>query len=143
MFSGYFSCFRDFEAILGNFLVGIFFFSHSQPVPYCFGLKWSHNDGFFNFCIFLIFFWNSLFRAELEWIRTRIFFSHILNLSRLVLAWKEAIMMFFSFLNFFAIFLEYPIPGRVGLDQNENFFFSHSQPLPSRFGLKRSHNDVF
>ena len=52
-------------------------------------------------------------------------------------------MMFFNFLNFFAIFLEFPIPGRVGMDQNKNFFFSHSQPLPSCFGLKRSHIDVF
>ena len=70
------------------------------------------------------------------------FFSLILSLSRLILAWNEATMMFSDFLNFFAIFLEFLILGRVGMDRNENFFFSHSRPVPSSFGLKWSHNDV-
>ena len=52
-------------------------------------------------------------------------------------------MMFINFLHFFAIVLEFPIPGRVGVDRNDNFFFSHSQPVPSRFVLKRGHNDFF
>ena len=140
----------------------------------------------------MLFFCNSLFRVGLEWIRTRIFFSHIPSLSHPFLAWKEAMLMFFNFFNSFAIFLEFPIPGRFGMDQNENFFFltfsaslvsfwlekkpywcflifwifllffcdslfrvglewirtrifffSHSQPIPSLFGLKRSHIDVF
>ena len=34
-------------------------------------------------------------------------------------------MMFFHFLNFFAIFLEFPIPGRVLMDRNDNFCFPH------------------
>ena len=71
------------------------------------------------------------------------FFPLILSRSCLVLALKEAILMFFIFLNFFAIFLEFPIPGRVEMDRTNNFFFSHPRPLSSRFGMKRSHNNVF
>ena len=51
--------------------------------------------------------------------------------------------MFFNFLKFFATVLEFPIPSWVGMNRNDNFFFSHSEPLPSHFGLKGSHNDVF
>ena len=32
-------------------------------------------------------------------------------------------MMFFNFLNFFAIFLKFSIPDRVGTDRNDNFYF--------------------
>ena len=120
-----------------------FFFLTFLASPAPFWLEKKPCWCFLIFLIFLLFFWNSLFRVGLEWIRTRIFFSHVLSLSRPVLAWKEAILMFFNFLNFFAIFLRFPIPGRVGMDQNENFFFSPSQPIPSLFGLKRSHIDVF
>ena len=42
-------------------------------------------------------------------------------------------MMFFHFLNFFAIFMEFPIPGRVLMDRNDNFCFplilSRSRPV--------------
>ena len=44
-------------------------------------------------------------------------------------------MMFFDVFNFFAIVLEFFIPGEVGTDQNDNFFFLF-QPLLARFGLK-------
>ena len=112
-----------------------FFFSHSQPVLSCFGLKRSHNDVFKFFEFFCYFSgipysvsgWNV---SEREF-----FFSHILSLSRHVLAWKEAILMFFNFLNFFSIFLEFPIPGRVGMDQNENFFSLTFASSPVSFWL--------
>ena len=58
------------------------------------------------------------------------FFSLILSLSRLILAWNEATMMFSDFLNFFAIFLEFLILGRVGMDRNENFFFLSFSACP-------------
>ena len=58
------------------------------------------------------------------------FFSLILSLSRLILAWNEATTMFFDFLNFFAIFLEFLILGRVGMDRNENFFFLSFSACP-------------
>ena len=42
-------------------------------------------------------------------------------------------MMFFHFLNFFAIFLEFLIQGRVLMDRNDNFCFplilSRSRPV--------------
>ena len=46
-------------------------------------------------------------------------FSLFLGLYQLVLDSKDAIMVFFNFLNFFAIFLEFSIPGRVGIDRND------------------------
>ena len=108
-----------------------FFLTFSASlIPFCFEKKpqWC----FLIFLIFLLFFWNSLFRVGLEWIETIIFFPLILSLSHPVLAWKEVVMMIFKFLNFFAIFLEFPIPGRVGMDQNEKFFshiLSLSRPV--------------
>ena len=39
------------------------------------------------------------------------------------MALNEAIMVFFNFLNFFAIFLEFSIPRQVRAKRNENFYF--------------------
>ena len=36
---------------------------------------------------------------------------------------NEAIMVFFKFLNFFAIFLEFATTGRVGAERKDNFYF--------------------
>ena len=82
----------------------------------------------------MILFRNSLFRVEFEWIGTIIlFFCLILSLSRPVSDWKESIMMIFHFLNFFTIFLEFPIPDRIWMDWKEKFFFplilSWSRPV--------------
>ena len=46
-------------------------------------------------------------------------------------------MRFFNFLNFFAIFLEFPIPGRVVTDQNDNFFFFSFSASPIPFFLEK------
>ena len=70
------------------------------------------------------------------------FFPLILSRSRPVLALKEAILKFFNFFNFFAIFSEIYIPDWLGTKRND-FFFSHSQLVPSRFALKGSRYDVF
>ena len=77
----------------------------------------------------------------MDW-KDKIFFPLILSWSRPVLALKEAILMFFNFLNFFAVFSGFYIPDWLGTNRNE-IFFSHSQPILSYFGLKKSHNDVF
>ena len=45
-------------------------------------------------------------------------------------------MMFFNLLNFFAIFLEFSILGRVVTDRNDNFFFPLSQLVPSVLASK-------
>ena len=93
--------------------------------------------------IFLLFFFGILYSGlARNWQEWYFFFSHSHPVpSRF--AWKEATILFFSFLNFFCYFSRIPIPGRAGMDQNKNFFFSHSLPLPSRFGFKRRHIYVF
>ena len=50
-------------------------------------------------------------------------FSPFLGLSLLVLAWREALMVFCNFLIFFAIFSEFSILGQGGTDTNDNFYF--------------------
>ena len=80
----------------------------------------------------MLFFWKSIFRVGFERIRMIIFFPLILNLSRPVLALKEAILMFFNFLNFFSIFSEFYIPDWIGIDRNDFFFsliLSQSHPV--------------
>ena len=54
-------------------------------------------------------------------------------------------MVFFNFLNFFAILLEFSITRRVGTERNGPiiFIFSLSRPFPTYFGLKWSHNGIF
>ena len=72
-------------------------------------------------------------------------FSLFLGLSQPILPRKEAMMVFSKFLNFFAIFLEFFIHGRVGTHWNDFFYFifSLSRPFPTYFGLKRSYDGVF
>ena len=62
-----------------------------------------------------------------------------------ILAENEAVVVFFNFLNFFAIFLEFSISRRVGTEQNETtiFILSLSLRFPPYFVLKRTHNGVF
>ena len=62
------------------------------------------------------------------------FFTLILSLSRLVLAWKETSMTFY---NFFTIFLEFPLPGPVGMVQDENFLFLSFSASPVPFWLEK------
>ena len=40
-----------------------------------------------------------------------------------ILTWNEAIMVFYNFLNFFAIFLEFSTTSRFGTDRNDNFLY--------------------
>ena len=49
------------------------------------------------------------------------------------------------FFNFFAIFLEFSITGRVGTERNGTitFVFSLSHTIPAYFRLKRIHNGFF
>ena len=52
------------------------------------------------------------------------FYFPSLSLFQPVLAWNDAIMVFFNFLNFVAIFLEFSITHRFGTERNDNFNFS-------------------
>ena len=95
---------------------------------------------FFNFLNFFAIFLEFPIPGRVGMDRNKnIFFSLILSLSRPVLAWKESIWRFLIFLLFFwnSLF-------QVRLEWfKTRIFFLHSQPLPSRFGLRRSHIDVF
>ena len=87
--------------------------------------------GFLIFWIFLLFFfWNFLARVECEWNSGLKFFSLFLSLSQLGLDRNKVRMVFFTFLNFFAIFLGvfYPGSGWKGI-QNEIFSLSFSADL--------------
>ena len=46
-------------------------------------------------------------------------------------------MVFFNFLNIFAIFLEFFIRGRVGTGWNDNFYFHPFFGFPNRFWLEK------
>ena len=84
----------------------IFFFSHSRPLLTRFGFKWSLNGWFLIFWIFLLFFSEFSILGRVGRIRTIYFFSLIRDLSRPILAWNEAWMVLFNFLNFFFSFFQ-------------------------------------
>ena len=70
-------------------------------------------------------------------------FSLFLCVFQPILAWNEAIMVFYNFLNFFAFFFTFLL--WVGLERHGTiifiFFLSHS--FPTYFGLKWCHNSIF
>ena len=116
----------------------IFIFSLSRPSPIYFGLKWSHN------CIFLIFeflcYFFGIFYFALGWNETKrqFLFSLFLCLFQPILAWNKAIMIFFNFLNFVAIFLEFSITRRVGTERNDNLYFFSFSAFPDQFWLQKT-----
>ena len=69
-------------------------------------------------------------------------FSLFLSRSLLVLAWSEALMVFFNFFNFFAISLEFSIMATVGIDQNDNFYLLSFSAFPNLFWLKEKPHGV-
>ena len=101
----------------------IFIFSISHHFPTYFGLKWAHCGIFFIFQLFCYFFGIFYFasgRNETEWYFLYALFPGIFHP---ILAWNEAIVVFFNFLNFFAILLEFSITRRAGAKRNDNFYF--------------------
>ena len=76
---------------------------------------------FFEFvCYFFGIFYYALGRNETE---RQYLFSFFLGLFPPILALNEAILAFFNFLNFFAIFLEFKIMVMDGTKRNDNFYF--------------------
>ena len=88
----------------------IFIFLVSQSIPNYYDLKWSHNSSFY---------------CSSGWNGTERYFllSLFLCVSPVILAWNEAIIVCYNFLNFYAIFFEFSITCRVGTEQNNNFYF--------------------
>ena len=62
-------------------------------------------------------------------------FSLFRSLSQPILATNEAMMVFSKFLNFFAIFLELSITGRVGTQRNDFFYLLSFMAFPNLFWL--------
>ena len=92
------------------------------------------------FCYFFLEF-SITHRVGTERNGTIIFISLFLIFLQPILDWNEFIMVFFYiFLLFFWNFLLH-----IGQEQNGTiiFIFSFSQPLPTFFGLKWSHNGIF
>ena len=67
---------------------------------------------------------------------TKIFIFSISRTSQLSLAWNEAVMVFFNFLNFFPIFLQFSITRRVGTKRNDNFYFPTFSAFCNLFWLE-------
>ena len=53
-----------------------------------------------------------------------------------ILAWNEAPMIFFNFLNFFALFFEFSITPRVRMKRNDNFYFLSFSVFSNQFWLE-------
>ena len=79
---------------------------------------------FFNFfeffCYFFGIFYYALGRNQTE---RQYLFSFFLSLFQPIPALNDAILAFFNFLNFFAIFLEFSITRQVGMERNYNLYF--------------------
>ena len=85
------------------------------------------------FLNFFLFFWNFLLRVRLERNRTIVFIFSISQRFPLILAWNEATIVFYNFLNFFAICMEFSITHWVGTKRNHNLYFclflGHFRPI--------------
>ena len=132
----------------------VFFFLSFSAFPYLFWLGKKQHWCFFNFFAnFLWIFYYGSGRNSLE--RFSFFLSYsafpnlcslFLGLPKHILPRKEAIIVFYIFLNFFTIFLEFSITSRVGTPRNDFLFFiifSLSRPFPTYFGLKSCQNVGF
>ena len=115
----------------------IFIFSLSYPFPTYFQLKLSHNGNFEFFCFFLGSFYYALGGNGTEWNTSTILIFSLSHLFQLILVWNEAIMVFFNFLNFFAIFMEFSISRRVGTERSDNYYFPSFSALSNLFWLER------
>ena len=72
----------------------------------------------------------------MELIEWKFLFPHFHCLSQPVFAWREALFVFYNFMNFFYIFFEFSIVGRVGIDRNDNFYFLSFSAFPDLFWLE-------
>ena len=119
-FLSFFAIFWEFSIVcwVGKHRNDFFFFFRSfSASPNQF---WLEMKIFEFFCYFFGIFnsgsgWNPLERFFL--------FSLFLGLSQPNFALNEAMMVFSNFLNFFDIFLEFSIPGRVETHRNDYFHF--------------------
>ena len=118
------------------FLFFFVFFLSFTAIP---NLFWLGKKQQWCFLIFLNFFATFFEFSITGWVGTHwndffcFFFSLFLGLPQLILAWKDATMVFFNFFEFFGIFFEFSITGQVGTHWNDFFFLSLTQPFPTYF----------
>ena len=120
----------------------IFIFSISRHFPTYFDLKWSPNGIIWFFYFSSFFFGIFYYPSGRNGMERQFLFFLFLGISQPILAWNEAIMVFFNLLNFFAIFLEFSLKRQGGTKRNDNFYFL-SETFPTNFGLKSRHNGIF
>ena len=103
----------------------IIIFSLSRPFQTYFAWK-EAIVVFFNFLNFFAIFLEFSITRRVGTERTGpinfFFFLHLV-IFQPFLAWNEAIMVYFNFLNFFASLLEFSITRRVGMERTDNFYF--------------------
>ena len=120
----------------------IFFLSFSTcPDP--FSLEMKPEWCFLIFWIFLPFFLEFSIQGRVGRIGMIYFFSLFLDLSRPFWLEMKLELFFLIFCIFLLFFSKFSILGRVGRIGTIIFFFSHSRPVPTRFGLKWSLNSGF
>ena len=121
----------------------IFIFSLSHPFPTYFRSKWSHNCIFWLFEFFYYFF--GIFYFALGRNKTERYFLYSLfaDIFLPILDWNEAIVVFFNFLNFFAILLEFSITRPAGTKRKDNIYFLSFSSFSNLFYFKWSHNGIF
>ena len=112
---------------LNDFYFFCFLFSLFLGLPVLI-LAWKEATMvFFNFfeffSYFILIFYYGSGRNSLKRFFFIFLFSLFLCLPQNILAWKEATMVFFNFLTFFAIFFEFSIAGRVGTHWNNFIYF--------------------
>ena len=113
-----------------------FIFSLSPPFPTYFGLERSY-DGVFKIFEFFHYFCRIFYYGSGRHTSERFFLCFLfLGHSKPILSWKEAMMVFYNFFNFSAIFLKFFILSRVETHRNDFFFLPLSRPYPTYFGLK-------
>ena len=65
-------------------------------------------------------------------------FFLFLGIFQPILARNEAIMVYFNFFNFIAIFLEFSISRWVGTERNDNFYFLLVSSFSNLFWLEKN-----
>ena len=123
-FLNFFTIFMVFSITLrvGTIRNENFYFLSFSDFSNLFWLVMKSQWYFLLFLNFFLFFWNFLLRIGQERNGTIIFNSLFLLRFQPIFARNVFVLVFFNFLNFFVIFLEFSITNRVGTKQNDNFY---------------------
>ena len=114
----------------------IFIFSISRHFPTYFDLKWSLNGIFWFFDFSSFSFGIFYYPSGRNGTERQFLFFLFFGISQPILAWNEAITVFFNLLNFFAIFLEFSLKRQGGTKRNDNFYFLTLWAFSNQFWLE-------